>query len=113
LATQGVLSQEACLCVSGCGQVEDARHLFISCFLSYLWPLLRSWIGFEGAKHQDISAHFTQFIFFTGGLKSRRSFLQLIWLLSVGIMWNKHNNWLFNNKQNSIIQLLDKVMFYS
>lgn len=58
---RGILSFEACLCVASCGQVEDARHLFLSCsFFGSLWPLLQSWIGFEGAHHQDISDHFTQ-----------------------------------------------------
>lgn len=60
LVNGGVLSPEACLCVFGYGQVEDAQHLFVSCrFFGSMWPLLWSWIGFEGANHQDISYHFT------------------------------------------------------
>ena len=31
LATRSVLSVDTCFYVSGCGQVEDASHLFISC----------------------------------------------------------------------------------
>ncbi|AES87507.1 hypothetical protein MTR_4g028380 [Medicago truncatula] len=85
-----VFYPEACLCVFDCGQVEEARHLVISCnILGSMWPLLGSWFGFEGANYQDISDHFSQFIFSTGGLKSRRSFLHLVWLLSVRILWNE------------------------
>jgi len=52
--------------VSGCGLVEDARHLFLSCsYFGSLWPLFRSWIGFDGVDHCDISNHFAQFSYYT------------------------------------------------
>jgi len=96
LATRGVLDSEVCLCVFGCGHLEDTRHLFLSCRLfGSIWPLLRSWFGFDGVDHYDISDHFAQFTYYTGGLKSRRSFLQLVWLLTVWFLWNKRNNILF------------------
>jgi len=31
LALRGVIDAEAALHVAGCGQVDDARHLFLSC----------------------------------------------------------------------------------
>jgi hypothetical protein len=48
-----------------------------TCFSPALWPLVRLWIGFEWEDTQVISDHFSQFKFYTGGLKSRRSFLEL------------------------------------
>lgn len=43
LATHSVISSRTCSCVSGCGQVEDARHFLLSCtFFMSIWPLLRS-----------------------------------------------------------------------
>jgi len=79
LVTCGVLDSEVCLCVSGCGRLEDARHLFLSCsWFGSIWPLLRSWIAFDGVDHYNISDHFTQFTYYTGGLKLRRSFLLLV-----------------------------------
>jgi hypothetical protein len=47
LVSRDILSPEARHCVSGCGEVESAQHLFLSCgtFGSF-WPLVRSWIGF-------------------------------------------------------------------
>jgi hypothetical protein len=92
----------------------ECRHLFLlcTCFES-LWPLLRSWIGFDGVDHQDISDHFIQFTNYTGGLKSQRSFLQLIWLFTAWILWNERHNRLFKQKECSIDQPIDKVKYYS
>jgi len=111
---RGVLDADACQCVSGCGSVEDASHLFLLCpCFGLLWPMLRHWIGFDDIDHCDISSHFVQFIHSTGGLKAQRAFLQLIWLLTVWVLWNERNNRLFNMKESSMIQLLDKVKYYS
>jgi len=79
LAIRGVISNDTCLCVVGYGQVEDTRHLFLSIsFFGSIWPLLRSWIGFDGANNQDITYHFTHFTFSIWALKSQRSFQQLV-----------------------------------
>ncbi|AES97475.1 hypothetical protein MTR_5g054960 [Medicago truncatula] len=97
-----------------CGHEEDIQHLFLSCStFGTLWQLVRSWIGFDGVDSQVISDHFQQFIYYTGGLKLRRTFLQLIWLLCAWIVWNKRNNMLFKQKENNMFQLLEKVKSYS
>jgi len=84
LVARGIISHEARLCVSGCGCVETTQHLFHSCnVFSSLWNLVRSWIGFSSAEAHFILKHFVQFAFSTGGLTTRRSFLQLIWLSCV------------------------------
>jgi len=81
------------VCVSGCGSVEMAQHLFLSCTtFAALWSLVRNWIGFSGVDYNIISDHFIQFIHATGGGKARCSFLQLIWLLSAWVVWNERNN---------------------
>jgi len=85
LAMRGVLHAETCQCVAGCGSREDVSHLFLLCpCFGSVWPMLRQWIDFDGIDHCDISSHFVQFIHSTGGLKTRRSFLQLVWLVTVG-----------------------------
>jgi len=48
---------------------------------------------------------------YIGCLKTRRSFLQLIWLMGVWLVRNEHNNELFNNIQTPIIELMDKVKY--
>jgi len=69
-------------CVAGCGLEKDVQHLFLLCStFGTLWQLVRSLISFDGANSQVITDHFQQFIYYTYGLKLRRYFLQLIWLL--------------------------------
>jgi len=113
-AIRGVLSVEDVLCVTECGQVETAEHLFLSCtVLAALWQHVRDWIGFAGVDSNNISDHLVQFTYMTGVGKGKRSFLQLIWLLCTWVVWNERNNRLFNNTVNTIPQLLDKVKLLS
>jgi len=59
LAIRGIISSEARLCVAGCGHVEDTTHLFLSYpTFGAIWPLVRAWLGFDGADSQVISDHF-------------------------------------------------------
>jgi hypothetical protein len=96
LVSRGIIAPTAHLCVSGCGCVESARHLFLSCsFFGSLWSLVRSWIDFSSLNSQSLSDHFLQFTFSSGGLHVRRSFLRLIWLLCVWVVWNERIQRLF------------------
>ncbi|GAU10841.1 hypothetical protein TSUD_425610, partial [Trifolium subterraneum] len=84
LVTRGILSHVAGLCVSGCGEVESAQHLFVSCSIfGSIWGLVRSWIGITSADPTSLRDHFVQFTYSAGGSRVRRSFLQLIWLTCV------------------------------
>ncbi|GAU35286.1 hypothetical protein TSUD_274880 [Trifolium subterraneum] len=60
--TRGILPKADHLCVSGCGAVESAQHLFLSCstFRS-IWHLVSSWIGSSLVTAQTLSDHFVQF----------------------------------------------------
>ena len=109
-----ILQQDAARCVAGCDHDETTSHLFIHCGLfSSLWQHIKSWLGVAGADPRNIGDHLMQFIHCTGYSKRRRSFLQLIWLLGVWLIWNERNNRLFNNIQTPIIQILDKVKSHS
>ncbi|KAK2394225.1 hypothetical protein QL285_056080 [Trifolium repens] len=114
LVARGIITPYAHLCVSSCGDIESAQHFFLSCsFFGSLWPLVRSWIGFSSVDTQQLPDHFLQFIYSSGGLRSRRSFLHLIWLVCVWVVWNERNQRLFKNYECSLTQLLDKVKLYS
>ncbi|CAJ2631793.1 unnamed protein product [Trifolium pratense] len=79
LVTRGILSMEAHLCVSGCGEVKSAQHLFLYCSsLGSLWSLVSSWIGSSLVTAQTIPEHFVQFTDSAGGSRDRRSFMQLV-----------------------------------
>jgi hypothetical protein len=93
LVSRDILSPEARHCVSGCGEVESAQHLFLSCgTFGSLWPLVRSWIGFSLVDTHTLSDHFVQFTYSAGGSRAHRSFLQLIWLVCVWVVWSERNH---------------------
>ena len=74
---------------------------------------VRSWIGMSGVDPLNIDDHFIQFTHSAGHSKARQSFLQLIWLLCVWLVWNERTNRLYNNLQTTIEQLVEKVKFHS
>ncbi|CAJ2674421.1 unnamed protein product [Trifolium pratense] len=68
LVTRGIISTEAHLCVSGCGEVESAQHLFLYCSsFGSLWSLVSSWIGSSSVTAQTLSEHLVQFTDSAGG----------------------------------------------
>jgi hypothetical protein len=82
LMARVIISLEAQLCVSGCGEVETAQHMFVSCTIfRELWHLVRGWIEVSGADSFAIHDHFHQYIYLLGGSATQRSFMQLLWLL--------------------------------
>jgi hypothetical protein len=89
-------------------QQQQRRQVF-----SALWQRIRSWIGICGADPQNIRDHFYQFIHYSGYSKARRSFLQLIWLLCVWLLWTERNNRVFNSIETSIEQLVEKAKYHS
>ncbi|PNX90389.1 hypothetical protein L195_g046513, partial [Trifolium pratense] len=54
-----------------------------------LWSLVSSWIGSSLVNAQSPSDHFVQFTDSAGSLRARRSFMQLIWLAVVWVVWTE------------------------
>ncbi|PNX85681.1 70 kDa peptidyl-prolyl isomerase, partial [Trifolium pratense] len=93
LVTRGVLSSIVHTCAFGCGEAESAHHLFISCSTTgSLWDLVHSWIGIPLVDYTTLRDHFAQFVSSAGGSRARRSFLQLIWLACVWLVWTERNH---------------------
>ncbi|CAJ2638116.1 unnamed protein product [Trifolium pratense] len=110
LVTRQVLSPTAHTCVFGCGEAESAHHLFISCgFVGFLWDLVRSWIDIPLVDFVSLRDHFIQFTSSAGGSRARRSFLQLIWLACVWVVWTERNHRLFRGSIDMPHVLLDKI----
>jgi hypothetical protein len=98
----------------GCGAVETVHHLFVSCpIFSDVWPLVQQWIGVYGVDPLDTHQHFIQFIYLSGRSTKSRSFMQLLWLLCVWVIWSERNNKLFQNKVSNTQQLVDKIKIHS
>ena len=114
LAIRGVIPVDYIFCVSGCCHVETVEHLFLSCSMfASLWKQVRDWIGFVGVDSNIIADHLVQFTHLTGVGKAKTLFMQLIWLLCSWVVWNEHNNRLFNNPVTLVPQLLDNIKFLS
>ena len=114
LAIRGVILADDIFCVSGCGHVETAEHLFLSCSVfAPLWQQVRDWIGFNAMDSNNITDHLVQFTYMTGVGKTKRSFLQLILLLCTWVVLIEHNSRLFNNIVTIVPCLLEKVKLLS
>jgi len=48
-----------------------------------------------------------------GSTSKFRSFMQLLWLACVWVLWTERNNIQFNNIENSIHQLVEKVQIHA
>jgi len=93
---RNIIPHEARLSVSGCGGIEMAQHLFLSCIIfASLWNLVWSWVGFSLADPHNVQDHFVQFVYSTSGLKARRSFFAAYLFLFAFVLWNERNNILF------------------
>jgi hypothetical protein len=112
LIARGIISHMAHFCVSGFGSIKSAQRLFLSCStFGFLWALVRSWISFSAADAPTIPDHLVQ-TFSVGDLRGRRSFLHLVWLACVWVVWNERNYRLFRNATCIVHQLLDKIKMF-
>ena len=76
---RGIIPDKATSCVAGCGLAETAHYLFMHCVtFDSIWQQVWAWLGFSGADHNNLGAHFLQFTYYLGDKKTMRSFLQLI-----------------------------------
>ncbi|PNX93679.1 receptor-like kinase [Trifolium pratense] len=95
LVSRGILSSLTISCVSGCGEVESAHHLLLSCSIyGSLWALVRSWNGVPMMDYTTLGDHFVQFA--------------CVW-----IIWTERNHRLFGGSPSTCHQLLDKIKLFS
>jgi hypothetical protein len=58
IVTRGILSPAADLCVFGCGEMESAHHLFLSCgTFGSLWALVCLWINVSVVEYTSLRDH--------------------------------------------------------
>jgi hypothetical protein len=78
-----------------------------------LWALVHSWIDIPEVEYTSLRDHFVQFTFLAGASRARRSFLQLIWLACVWVVWTERNHRLLRGSASSPNQLLEKIKLFS
>ncbi|MCH90956.1 kinesin-like protein [Trifolium medium] len=110
LVRRHVITSDSHFSVTGCGGLENAHHLFLSCpVFAPLWSLIRSWVGISSADPLEVHDHFVQFAHSAGSSRARRSFLQLLWLCDIWVVWHERNNIIFKAKKSTVHEMLDKV----
>jgi len=87
--------------------------LYICLFYATLWGKIRSWVGIASAEPLCLLEHFYQFVYSVGGSSIIRSFMQLIWLCCVWVLWNKRNSRVFKDTDHTVHQLVEKVKLHS
>lgn len=110
LRDRGIITNGEAGCLAGCDQLGTSQHLFLSCdFYGSLW---------HGLVCRDRTLTASQIICISLLIWRAVCTLALIFAarlttLCLDYMGNDRNNRLFNNVENSIARLLDKVKHYS
>ena len=114
LFRQGVIPYDAQLCVTCCGNIKLANHLFLGCnVFNSVWHLLQNWLGISSVDPFGISDHFFQFSYSTSVSKARRSMMNFVWLSCAWVIWNERNSKIFKNKTTCSHHLLVKIRLLS
>jgi len=105
-----VLQPNTSLCLDDCGFEENIDHLFLRCyFFGQIWYHIYSCIGLTSVKPATIHEHILQLRTLGGFSKTVSSTFYLIWLSCTWIVWRDRNSRVFQQKGNSIHQLIDKI----
>ena len=110
LIRRHVLPPDNNLCVSGCGIIETADHLFVgSNFFEKVWSLICHWIGISFVCSRSINDHFLQFIYLAGMSRSSYIYSKVIWLASAWAICKDRNNRVFINVVINPLNILEKA----
>jgi hypothetical protein len=114
LVRRHILIAEDSFCVGGCGSLETADHLLFRCDpFSSVWFAVLQWLGISFVALGGCRDHFTQFGHLAGLPRSSYSFLQLIWMACVWVIWKERNNRVFHQKITDSQSIADKVKLLS
>jgi len=109
-----VLQPDNNLCVSGCGIIEMADHLFVRCnFFRRVWSLICHWLSILFICPGSINDQFIQFIHLAGMSRSSHIYFKVIWFASVWAISKDKNNRVFTNAVIDPNNILEKVKLNS
>jgi len=86
--------------------METVDHLFLHCSL---FGTIFFVVDFSTAVPLHVSDHFTQLCVGGGGPQVQQTILNVIWFAIVWEIWKERNNRIFNDKECSILQIVDKI----
>jgi len=113
---RGTLSHDNQLCMTGCGDLETAQHLFLSCprFAS-LCDIVRSWLDLYSADPYYLQEHacYLVCLFIRRFASTSIFFAASLALCYVWVLCNERNHRIFKNIVTPIHQLLDKMKLFS
>ena len=99
------------ICIGGCRE-ENVNHSFMVCnHFRSIWSLVLQQLGICLACPNDLADYFIHTVELGGHSKNVRSFLQLIWLACVWVIWKKRICCIFQHKNSQTCQLINKVKF--
>jgi len=114
LVRRHVLHHSTFTCISGCGELETAKHLFLYCdIFGSLWSHIWCWLHICSVMPCDIRHHFTHFTTMAGLPRFTYSFLKIIWCAFVWVLWKERNNRVFQLTDSTIATLVEKVKLHS
>jgi len=110
LLCHGVISVDAISCAAGCGLEKSSEHLFLHCnIFGAIWHNIYKWLNVSSVFPFAVGDHFIQFTTLGGLAKAHQSILQVLWFATLWEIWKERNNRLFNGKQCSTLQVVDKI----
>lgn len=98
-------------CVLCEGGYEIGNNLFLTCHTSWkLWSKVCDWLGFFWVVPSTVGEHFMYFGASISGSKVRKV-LTLIWIATVGVIWQVRNGVVFNGVEVNLVKALDLIQF--
>ena len=88
LVRRQILHHDDTVCVTVCGSIETADHLFFTCdIFSRVWFLVLHWLHLYFVPPIEIRCHLLQFCHLAGLSRCAHSFLRIIWFSYVWVIW--------------------------
>lgn len=87
-------------CVICTGADETSSHLFLNCAVTWqIWMRIYGWMGLQLAMPDQVDTHFMQHGM--GMIRNKKvgMALSMIWVATVGIIWNTRNNVIFRGEE--------------
>jgi len=78
-----------------------------------VWHRIYQWLGILFTAPASASDHLYHFGYLAGLSRLSHSFMTVIWMATVWVIWKERNNRIFNQKIDTLDHSVDKVKFMS